>query len=88
MKLVRVEDLSKENDEIPPEKRVKLNGGDFYCPYRAWLFSRKWIVDPSEHIYCGKPACWSKFDAEEEFKNKELKVEIINQLIRWIAKSY
>lgn len=80
VKVVRLEQ-AVEDDEAGPEKTVKLAKGEsFYCPYRAWLFSRKWIDDPANHIYCGKPCCWTKFNSDMH-KNKELKVRLTNDLI-------
>jgi len=73
VKLVRIEE-KEENDEVLPEAPCeKSAGGSFYCPYRAWCFSRKWITDPEEHIYCGNPDCWNKFNGDI-FKGKDLKV--------------
>jgi hypothetical protein len=74
VKLVRIDDESKEHKESQPERKVKTRGGgSYYCPYRAWSLTRGMIQDPAEHVHCGKKKCWGRFNSSL-FKGKEPKV--------------
>jgi hypothetical protein len=76
VKVVRLGDAKEPDDETPKEKNVlrrTAGGSSFYCPYRAWCFSRKWIDEPEGHIYCGRSTCWAKYNSTL-FHGKELKV--------------